>query len=80
MPTITVKNVPSELYAHLKQAAELNRRSINSEIIVCIERSLKSRRVDPEAVLARARLLRERTAAHVVTDEEFTAAKTEGRP
>ena len=37
MASITVKNIPDELYARLKAVAESNRRSINGEIIVCIE-------------------------------------------
>ncbi|MEA3441264.1 MAG: Arc family DNA-binding protein, partial [Chloroflexota bacterium] len=38
MPTLTVKNIPDDLYAQLKRYAAMNRRSLNSEIIVCIER------------------------------------------
>ena len=42
MPTLTVKNIPDDLYAHLREAASLNHRSLNSEIIVCLERALQS--------------------------------------
>ncbi len=80
MPTVTVKNIPSDLYACLRRSAQANRRSLNSEIIVCIERSLRVRRIEPEAVLGRARRLREKTAGYVIGDEEFTEAKTAGRP
>jgi hypothetical protein len=79
MPTITVKNIPAELYERLKRSAEINRRSINSEIIICIERALWSRQIDPETVLPGARRLREKTADYPITDEEFTAAKATGR-
>jgi plasmid stability protein len=41
MPTITVKNIPTELYELLKQSAAANRRSINSEILTCIERAVR---------------------------------------
>lgn len=78
--TITVKNIPDELYERLKMSAQANHRSINSEIIVCIERAVGSRRVDPEGTLAGARLLRERSAAYPITDEELTRAKDTGRP
>lgn len=37
MASITVKNIPDDLYKRLKQRAAANHRSINSEIIVCIE-------------------------------------------
>jgi len=63
MPTITVKNVPTDLYERLKQSAKANRRSISSEVIVCIERAVRSRKIHPEAILARARKLREKTLA-----------------
>jgi plasmid stability protein len=79
MPTITVKNIPVDLYERLKQSAKANHRSINSEIIVCIERSLYSRKLNPEEVLTRARLLRKKTAGHPITDEEFSQAKIIGR-
>jgi hypothetical protein len=80
MPTITVKNIPTELYERLKRSAKTNRRSINSEIIVCIERALRSRQIDPKAILPRAHKLREKTIDYPISDEEFTEAKTTGRP
>ena len=79
MPTITVKNIPDELYARLKTASQASRRSLNSEIIVLLERAVRSRKLDPEAVLARARLLRQRTLARPISDKEFTQAKAAGR-
>jgi hypothetical protein len=79
MPTITVKNIPADLYERLKQSAEVNHRSINSEIIVCIERAVRSRKINPETVLARAHKLREKTLDHPITDDDFTQAKVIGR-
>ncbi len=79
MPTITVKNIPAEIYEKLKRAAEISRRSINSEIIACIERAVGSRRVDPDVLLANARKLREQTATHPITNRGFSRAKTAGR-
>jgi len=80
MPTLTLKNIPDDLYAQLKEHARMNRRSINSEIIVCIEKTLRSRRVNAETVLTKARNLREATSEYIITDEEFDQAKTMGRP
>ncbi len=79
MSTITIKNIPEELYTRLKQLAETNRRSINSEIIMCIEHAVYSEALDPAVALTRARRLRQATADHPITDEELTAAKIEGR-
>lgn len=80
MTTFTVKNIPSDLYELLKQSAEINRRSINSEIIVCIEKVVSSRRINIKTVLARAREIREITKDYLLTGDEITQAKNEGRP
>ena len=80
MPTITVKNIPPELYRRIKASAEANRRSLNSEIIACIEQAVASQAIDPEAFLQRARQLRERSGAYLLTDEDFNQAKQAGRP
>jgi len=79
MPTITVKNIPPDIYDKLKRAAELSHRSINSEIIACIERAVRSQPLDPEIMLAKARNLRVITASHPITETEFNTAKTDGR-
>jgi plasmid stability protein len=79
MATVTVKNIPDELYKRLKAVAEINRRSINSEIIVCIENAVTSRRINPDEVLENARRLRQLTADHPISYEEFNKAKAEGR-
>jgi len=55
MKTITIKNIPDDVYESLKQAAAENRRSINREIIVCIEESVgRRRREEITDILARA--------------------------
>jgi len=79
VPTITVKNIPPELYERLKQSAKANRRSINSEIIVCIERAMGTRQARPQEIVASARQLREKTARYLINDDEFTRLKSEGR-
>ena len=79
MATITVKNIPSDLYEKLKQAAEKDHRSINSEIIVFIEYAVSSRPFNPEQILTNARLLRQKTAAHTISDSEFNQAKASNR-
>ena len=80
MPTITVKNIPADLYEHLKHSARAHHRSINGEVISCIERSVGARKIDAEATIARARTLRRRTAEHPIGDNAFTQAKEAGRP
>ena len=80
MKTITVKSIPDDLYERLRRSAAENRRSINSEIIVCIERSVQSRKHENiDNVLARARQMRSRTKARLLTDDEFNEMKNAGR-
>ena len=79
MASITVKNIPKELYEHLKQSAQLNRRSLNSEIITCLEKTLVSRKRSTEEELQRARELRAKTAHYLLTDEELLNAIDDGR-
>lgn len=75
MPTVTVKNIPPDLYERLKELAEANHRSINSEIIACLEQSVSSRRLDPDTLLANARKWREKTSHYAISHEEFNRAK-----
>jgi plasmid stability protein len=79
MTTITVKTIPDDLYERLKVAAQANHRSVNTEIIVCIERTVAVHRIDPEALLPEARRLRRLTADAPITDAEFNLAKAVGR-
>lgn len=80
MTTITVKNIPDDVYQRLKVAAQANRRSINSEVIWRIEQSLGGRAASPETILAEARELRRLTENHPVSNTMFNQAKREGRP
>lgn len=79
MANVTVKNIPDELYDRLKSVAEINRRSINSEIIMCIENAVVSHRINVNEVVENARKLRQLTAAYSISDAELDHAKTEGR-
>ena len=49
MLTLTLKNIPEQLHSRLKESAEKNRRSLNSEILARLERELAAPTVDPEA-------------------------------
>jgi antitoxin FitA len=52
MANVTIKNIPDELYEQLKQRAALHRRSINSEVIVCLEHALHGTKIDSQALLS----------------------------
>jgi antitoxin FitA len=80
MPTLTLKNIPDELYVRLKEAAAANRRSLNSEVLVAMERSLLVQAPRVTDVLARARALRKMTASTPATSRQLARAKAAGRP
>lgn len=80
MPALTIKNIPDSLYERLKEAARVHRRSLNGEVLHCVERMLVPYKLDASDHLASARKLREKTAAYTLTDEIINSAKSEGRP
>jgi plasmid stability protein len=80
MATLTLKSIPDDLYALLKQRAAEHRRSINSEVLVCLEQALRSRRADPEAMLGRVDAVRERLRMPNWTEAALKDAKSSGRP
>ena len=80
MPALTIKNIPDDLYECLKEAARVHRRSLNSEILYCVERVLIPHKTDVSERLAVARRIREKTVAYTLTDDILDAAKNEGRP
>jgi plasmid stability protein len=79
MATITVKNIPDDLYLALKQAAEATHRSVNGEIIARIEQTLRRERPDAAAILARARRSRAWTADTPLMPTEIEEAIAAGR-
>ena len=80
MPTtLTLKNIPDEVYARLKLSAEAHRRSMNSEAIVCLEAVLLPAKVAPAERLARARALRSALPQRKFLTRDIDAFKREGR-
>lgn len=80
MASLTIKNIPDNLYEHLKQAANAHHRSINSELIHCLERSLMPTKLSAVDLKDAAKLLRGRVMTQSIDADEINAAKTEGRP
>ena len=80
MPAITLKNIPDPLYAQIKTAANAHRRSLNSEILYCVERTLGTHKINSSEHIEMARKLRNKTALHNLTDEELSDLKNKGRP
>ena len=79
MASLTIKNIPDNLYEHLKQAASIHHRSINSELIVCLEKALLPTKVTALDLKSAAQRLRSRVNTSIFTAEDIEAAKQEGR-
>ena len=80
MPTtLTLKNIPDAVYARLKLSAEVHRRSLNGEAIVCLETVLFPTKVAPTERLARARELRGALAPTKFKARDIDALRREGR-
>jgi plasmid stability protein len=81
MPTtITLKNIPDEIYVRLKETADAHHRSLNSEIIACLETLLMPSRMKIEEHLLRARKMREMLAYANFEAADIDAAIEQGRP
>jgi plasmid stability protein len=81
MPALTIKNIPDDVYRRLKESARLNRRSLNGEAIVLLERSLgRTRRSSGEALAALQKLHQRLKHLPPLDDEFLERAKNQGRP
>jgi plasmid stability protein len=80
MATITLKSIPDDLYERLKLRARAHHRSINGEVIHCLELALLAKRIAPEERLKRIRSARPRIDPRAVSVEDVLAAIDEGRP
>ena len=78
--TLTLKNIPDDIYERLKVAAAAHRRSLNSEAIVCLETVLMPTRMSAEERIARARWLRAGQGKRDLDHDDIEALKNEGRP
>lgn len=80
MTTVTIKNVPDDLYKEVKQTAKRHHRSINSEIIACLESRYRTGPAQVDDILAKARAIRKLTAGCEMTPEQMENAIDAGRP
>jgi plasmid stability protein len=79
MPALTIKNIPDTIYKQLKTAAELHRRSINSEVLIYLERSLMATKTSPTERLSLIEQLRANVKPNSITPEAIEQAISSGR-
>ncbi len=79
MATLTLKNIPETLRRRLKKRAQLHRRSLNSEVLACLEDAVQSKSLDPNDLLQVARRLRQEVTFRL-TPRKLSEFKNIGRP
>jgi antitoxin FitA len=77
--SIMLKNIPDNVYAILKSNAETNRRSLNSETIVCLETLLLKPNISVNERLARIERLTSKQDPKKMASIDIEKAKREGR-
>lgn len=80
MPALTIKNIPDLLYQQLKIAAEQHRRSINNEVLVCLEQVLIVQQNEPSERLQRIEKLRASIKPNNISLADIELAIDNGRP
>lgn len=75
MPNFTLKQIPEEVYVKLKKQAEAHRRSMNSEIIACLEKVVNPREVEAIEILDKAREMRKLISGSISTTDIQTAIR-----
>lgn len=78
MPNFTLKQIPDEVYVKLKKRAEAHRRSMNNEIIICLEKMVNPEELDTIQILEKARELR-REISGTISSVEIQNAIRENR-
>jgi plasmid stability protein len=77
---ITLKNIPDEIYDRLKSAAAAHHRSLNKEVIACLQRALEQPEMPVDERLARIRKLRSSLKPRQFRSRDVLRAIEHGRP
>ena len=77
--TLTLKNIPDEVYALLRAQATSNRRSLNNEAIVCLETVLRAATPNTQGRLTQLRALRASLGTTKFSPADIDKFKRQGR-
>jgi len=75
--TLTLHDLPDDLYDQLRRRAERHGRSLDDEIVACLQQMLQTNREDR---LNRIRSFRTSLTMRPLTEDEVDASIHEGRP
>ena len=78
MATITLKNVPRPVHVEIRKRAEKNHRSINNEIITCLETILGLRADEVDEMFKKIEKV-QKGLRFVLSNNEIQEFKIEGR-
>ncbi|HIG30317.1 MAG TPA: Arc family DNA-binding protein [Verrucomicrobiales bacterium] len=78
MPTITIKNIPEAIHGALKTRATEHGRSLNKEVLRCLEAAVSVSRVEVESVLVSVDRVRDDGVR--LDPALLNAAMSDGRP
>ena len=79
MPAITLKNIPDDLYIKIKKSAELNFRSINSEILFRLKSSIAQKKLEVDFLLSQIHDINRQIQISKLNDRLLDQSKNEGR-
>lgn len=79
MANITIKDVPDHIYEKLKDRADEHRRSINQEVITCLERYVGREQRPADERLEKVRELRVKSKSGRLTEPELNESINNGR-
>lgn len=79
MASITIRDIPDELFEQLREIAKEDRRSLNAEVIEVIENAVQQRALKTQRLRALAEIARIRTSQPPSSEEETLTILREGR-
>ena len=79
MPTVTLKGMPETLHRRLKSRARERGRSLNKEILSCLEAAVTAHRIDPQIWLERAAAARSQVRGRI-KNSDLKTWREAGRP
>ncbi len=79
MPSLTIRNIPEDILEILRARAGRNRRSLNGEVLVLLERHALAPATDARRLIEEVREIQRRYTVPTVDHDEIDELKRRGR-